>query len=756
VSLSPSTATFAGTLVEAVSAPQAFTVRNNGVATAGTAAALAALAGTNAADFVITSNGCGSTLAPGASCQIAVAFAPRTRSGVRTANLTVGAAGVSLTGTALPSLGRLAGGLGGPGNLDGTGAAARFYNAAALHNDGMGNLYVAEGSIVRKLVMATGAVTTVTGFPSGGYYDDGEGNFYYTADETVRKVVAATGAVTTIAGTAGQMGSTNGVGAAARFYSPAGIAGDGAGNLYVSDGGNCTIRKIVLATGAVSTFAGAPGALDYADGTGTAARFAGPGTILGDGAGNLLVVDGLNRAIRQIVIATRAVTTLAGAPGPDSTQDGTGSAARFSGPGAMVLDGAGNLYITDNNADGGSVRQLAIATGVVTTLAGITGQGGSVDGVGADARFSALGGLALDGTGNLYVGDALRAGTFGASIRKLSLATGTVTTVAGLAGQPGSADGTGAAARFYWPTNVASDGAGNLYVADTNNSIIRQIVVATGAVTTLAGGAPDGSGVDGIGTAAGFYEPYGIAADGAGNVYVGDGGRAIRKIVVATREVTTLAGSLKDVYPGYADGTGAAARFSGPVGMVTDGAGNLYVADANNQCIRKVAIATGAVTTFAGAAGQSGALDGTGAAARFTGPQGLTTDGAGNLYVADSGNATIRKIVLATGAVTTIAGAAGQGGAVDGTIAAARFDGPNGIASDGAGALYVTDASRTVRKISLAAGTVSTIVGSAGRIGVSLGALPASLSQPFGVALLPTGELAIVDYNENAVLIAHL
>ncbi len=760
LSVDPSAATFAGTLVEAVSAAQTFTVRNGGSATAGTTAALAAaFGGPNAADFLVTSNGCGTTLQPGTSCELAVAFAPKTRSGARSASLTVGApsgppATVSLSGTALPSLGFLAGGLGGPGDLNGTGAAVRFYRPGSVASDGAGNLYIADNHTIRKFVIATGAVTTFAGAPgqTGGadgtgaaarfygprcLFSDGSGTLYVTDNYTLRKMVIATGAVTTFAGAAGEAGSADGTGAAARFYGPACMASDGAGNLYVTDSGNGTIRKVVIATGAVTTFAGAPGSLDSVDGIGAAARFFSPGGIISDGAGILYVADTNNRTIRKVVIATRAVTTLAGAAGPDNSVDGTGTAARFVGPSTIASDGAGNLYVTDSNAFGGVIRKIVIATAAVTTFAGTPFQEGRLDGTGAAARFESAAAIAGDGAGNLYVTDSMG---FGGTIRRVAIATATVTTVAGATQQIGSADGTGASARFNLPDGIATDGAGNLFVADTSNGSVRKVVIATGAVTTLGGGG------------GGFYEPSAIATDGAGNVYVSDGGRLLRKIAVATGAVTTLAGQPDDPYPGYVDGVGTAARFSGLVGIASDG-GNLYVADANNNCIRKVVIATGAVTTFAGAKGQSVVADGTGAGARFHNPYGIASDGAGNLFVADSN--TIRKVVIATGAVTTLAGVADQPGSADGTGAAARFSFPSRIASDGAGNLYVADAN-TVRKVGVEAGTVSTIIGSNDRLGVSLGALPASLNHLRGVVVLPTGELAIVDSSENAILIGHL
>src|SRR5262249_12776754 len=159
---------------------------------------------------------------------------------------------------------------------------------------------------------------------------------------------------------------------------------------------------------------------------------------------------------------------------------------------------------------------------------------------------------------------------------------------------------------------------------------------------------------------------------------------------------------------GNVDGTGAAARFGGPGSVASDGAGNLYATDGST--IRKVVIATGAVTTFAGAPGQPCSADGTGTAARFASVVGIASHGAGNLYVADSGNNTIRKIVIATGVVTTLAGTAYQLGSANGTGAAARFNGPNGIASDGAGNLYATDGN-TIRRIVIATGAVTRLAG---------------------------------------------
>jgi hypothetical protein len=241
---------------------------------------------------------------------------------------------------------------------------------------------------------------------------------------------------------------------------------------------------------------------------------------------------------------------------------------------------------------------------------------------------------------------------------------------------------------------VAVDGSGNLYVADYNNHAIRKITPA-GVVTTLAG-RPGTSGTNnGTGTAARFNNPLGVAVDTSGSVYVGDAGNnAIRKIT-PTGVVTTLAGLIGT--KGTNDGVGVAARFYFPEDVAVDGSNYVYVADAGNSCIRKVA-PDGTVTTLAGLCGTSGSDDGTNSTARFYSPLGIAVDSAGNLFVGDSGNNVIRKITP-DGVVTTIGGQAGTSGSADGSGSQARFDSPEGVAVDANGFVYVTDSNNhTIRK----------------------------------------------------------
>ena len=260
----------------------------------------------------------------------------------------------------------------------------------------------------------------------------------------------------------------------------------------------------------------------------------------------------------------------------------------------------------------------------------------------------------------------------------LSLSTA-VTTLAG--DSSGFANGTGTSASFRNPWGITTDGT-NLYVADKDNHLIRQIVIATGVVTTVAGTADNGSS-NGTGTAASFYEPLGITTDET-NLYVVDSKNSlIRKIVISTGVVTTLAGTGSS---GSSNGTGTSASFNQPSGITTDGT-NLFLAEHNNNLIRKIVISTGVVTTLAGT-GSSGSANGTGTSASFNNPYGITTDGT-NLYVSDTYNHLIRQIVISTGVVTTLAGT-GSSGTANGTGTSASFNNPIGITTDGTN-LYVVD-----------------------------------------------------------------
>ena len=318
----------------------------------------------------------------------------------------------------------------------------------------------------------------------------------------------------------------------------------------------------------------------------------------------------------------------------------------------------------------------------IYTLAGKPA-GGSVDGSGASAQFNVPIGVAADAAGNVYVAD-----TANSTVRRVS-PTRVVSTFAGDAGNPGSADGLGTNAQFYLPQGLALDAVGNLYVADTGNSTIRKITPA-GFVTTIAGAAGIRNSFDGAAASARFFHPQALAVDSAGNVYVADTwNHTIRKITPAA-QVSTLAGLAGKF--GAADGTSSKARFNQPAGIALDSATNLFVTDFRNHTIRKITPG-GTVTTVAGLAGVWGNTDGTNSAARFFQPQGIVASSAGDLFVMDSGNHTVRQIsALGTNwVVSTIGGLSGTAGNLDGTSSAAQFFFPAGLALDGAGDLHVAD-----------------------------------------------------------------
>ncbi len=323
----------------------------------------------------------------------------------------------------------------------------------------------------------------------------------------------------------------------------------------------------------------------------------------------------------------------------------------------------------------------------VTTFAGLAGSNGSADGTGAAARFDGPADVAVDSAGNLYVADAGND-----TIRKITPA-GVVTTLAGQAGTSGDTD---SPPRFNQPAGVAVDASGNVYVADTDNDTIRK-VSPDGTVTTLAGTAGVSGSADGSGTAARFNGPSGIAVDSSGNVYVADTLNHAIRMITPSGMVSTIAGTAGA--SGATDATGSAARFYGPQGLALDSSGGLYVADTNNDTIRKIVLASDAVTTVAGLAGTAGSGDGLGADARFNGPSGLAVDGSGNLFIADMGNSKLREIT-ANGAVVTVAGKTATPGAGDGSGDAAQFNHPTGVAVNAAGTVYVADTDNsTIRAV---------------------------------------------------------
>lgn len=536
---------------------------------------------------------------------------------------------------------------------------------------------------------------------------------------------------THFAGTDGGTGSEDGEGTTARFYSPVGITTDSAGNVYVADLNNNTVRRI-SPDGSTTTVAGLAGILGKADGTGVAASFDGPASVAVDSTGNVYVADILGHTIRKITPAG-VVTTFAGGSFAASA-DGQGTKAKFNFPADVAVDAAGNIYVADGGND--TIRKIT-PSGNVTTLAGSAGQEGNADGVGSFARFRSPQGVAVDGNGNVYVADSRND-----AIRRIT-PDGHVTTIAGNGG-PGRLDGTGTAASFYRPSGITVGNGGNLYVADTDNCMIRKITPA-GVVTTIAGGVEfsNAGSTDGTGREARFALPYDVAADASGNLYVADGNNHTIRKITGDSVVTTFAG--KAPVRVQVDGGRLQARFSAIRDMTMDAAGNIFMID--GHMIRKLS-AAGVVTTVAGVepSGAAEYVDGSAAVARFQDPRGLAIDVAGNVFVVEGSAHTLRK-VAPDGAVSTFAGTRNQAGRTDGKTTAAKFYFPSDVAIDRDGTLFVSE-DCTIRKIT-PDGTVSTLLGTP--IPPAIGCF-ANVDGPFGTAQINGPRNLVLDAAGNLFL----
>ncbi len=508
--------------------------------------------------------------------------------------------------------------------------------------DSAGNAYFTSDNYVFKLDQ-NGVATRVAGSPRAGHSGDGgpatsaqlgapagiavdgAGNLFVVDNFRVIRKISPSGIITTVAGNGTQGYSGDGGPAvSAQFSRPNGVAVDGAGNLFIVDTGNFRVRK-VSPSGIVTTVAG-NGTLGFSGDGGPAdrAQLNEPAGVAVDGAGNLFIADTGNQRIRKVLkdgtIATVAGDGTFGASG----DGGAATSAQLAGLNGVAVDGAGNLFITafyyDCDVTYASIRKVS-ASGIITTVADVAGSG-----------------VAVDGAGNLFIVDYDQ-------VLKVS-SSGIITTVAGSRNQSSSGDddgGPATRARLNGPVGVAVDGAGNLFIADSNNFRVRK-VSPSGIITTVAGNGTIGnSGDGGPATSAQLFGPTGVAVDTAGNLFIA--GTGFSK-VSPTGIITTVSG----IGLGY--------------GVAVDGAGNLFISEPYGYHVRKVS-PSGIITTVAGTGipGYSGD-GGPATRAQLNTPDDLALDRAGNLLIADVYNGLRR--VSPDGIITTVPGAGGYGVAVDG------------------------------------------------------------------------------------------
>jgi uncharacterized protein (TIGR03437 family) len=622
--------------------------------------------------------------------------------------------------------------------------------------DSHGNVYLADsGNAQIFAVSPNGGIRIVAGNGTPGFSGDGgpataaslsspysmaldaSGNLFVAdwGNARIRKV-SASGIITTVAGGGTANPGNGGPAASAQLYSPAGIAVDASGDLFFADSYAQVIRK-VSAGGIVTTVAGnGTSGFSGDGGPAASAQLCNPEGVALDAAGDLFIADACNNRIRKV--SGGIIATVAGNGAPAFTGDGGPAAyASLYSPQAVAVDTSGNLYIADygNNR----VRRVA-ANGLIATFAGDGGGGFFGDGGPAiAASLNEPEGVAVDAAGNVFIADA-----YNNRVRKVAV-NGVIATVAGNGNFDFSGDGGPAVwASLNQPYGVAVDAAGDLFLADRSNNRVRK-VSANGVIATVAG---NGTGISfgdgGQAVLASLDQPCGLAVDASGNLFIADSGNGQIRKVSASGIISTVAGG------GSANlgdgGPATAAQLLLPAGIAVDAFGDLFIADTGDNRIRKVS-AGGIISTVAGNGARGFSGDGGPAtSAALNQPTGVAVDATGNIFVADAGNNRIRR-VSTSGVITTVAGGGAGAPGDGGPATAATLNQPGGIAVDASGNLFIADTTdNRIREVSVH-GVITTVAGngSKGFSGDGGPAASASLWYPQGVAVDAYGNLFLAD-----------
>ena len=648
----------------------------------------------------------------------------------------------------------------------GPATSARLASPLGLAVDTTGNLFIADydNNRIRKLT-PNGVITTVAGNGTSvfggdngaatlagmgptGVAVDATGNLFIADNDNHRvRKVTPNGVITTSTGngTAAFTGD-GGLASAAQVANPRGVAVDAAGNLFIADYDNNRIRKIAT-DGRISTVAG-NGVFAFR-GDGGPATLAGlsPTSVAVDGAGNIFIADNDNHRVRKVDLAG-TITSIAGTGAPGFSGDGSsGTSAQLAFPVGIATDSAGNAFIADGENQ--RIRRVN-AAGIIATVAGSgIGQTLGDGGPATLARLILPTAVAVDTAGNVFIADTLNH-----RVRKVTPA-GIITTIAGNGTGGFSGDGGPAtAAQLFTPNGLAIDVAGNLFIAEYNNGRVRK-VSPNGIITTVAGDGSDFFNGDGVLATAAGIGPMGVAVDSTGNLFIADWNNERVRKVGSDGRITTVAGTGEPGFSGD-DGPATSAQISSPICVAVDGAGNLYVCDGDNARVRKVT-PNGVITTLAGNGASAFSGDGGPAISASLIPAGIAVDATGNVFIADFGNHRIRRVSGST--ITTVAGGGPEGALGDGPATSTYLNGPGGIALDNSGNIFVAESeSNRVRKVTLSqqmsfsmpdrGGVSLRTSGTQGSIRVGYAAI-----QPNAGSSSPSG-LAIFSYRPNNVVVS--